>query len=136
VCTSSGHAEVNAACELFKTQLWLGTIVDELMPLEDAEHAARYTIKEDAEVAIAWATAPNVSAKTRHFSVKYYFMKESVDEKLLRMVKVATTDQVADIFTKALGRVLFEKHRNALGVVGRDTYDLGGEGCRKVTGWC
>jgi hypothetical protein len=135
VCTSSAHAEIASACELFKSQLWLGKVVDDLMPLEDSEAVGRYTIYEDASAAIAWATAPNVTSKSKHFSVKYYFVKEAVDDKILNLDKVSTHDQIADIFTKGLDRLTFEKHRTSMGVVSIATYNLGGDKCRAVMGW-
>jgi hypothetical protein len=135
ICTSTAHAEISAASELFKAQLWLGGFMSELEPTVDAESCGRYTIFEDNAAAIAWSEAPNVSNKTRHFSVKYHFVKEAVTEKMLKLEYTPTKEQVADIFTKALDRELFGKFRSAMGVVPRETYELGGVECRKVMGW-
>jgi len=58
-----------------------------------------------------------------------------VEDKILNLDKVHTGDQVADIFTKGLDRLTFEKHRASMGVVSFATYNLGGDKCREVMGW-
>jgi hypothetical protein len=54
------------------------------------------------------------SERTKHVDVKYHFITEKVQDGTVQLVWVPSTQQAADIFTKALGRVLFEKFRQAL----------------------
>ena len=51
------------------------------------------------------------SAQAKHYRVEQAFIRENVTDKLVRLVNVASEDNAADFFTKALGTKLFCKHR-------------------------
>lgn len=53
----------------------------------------------------------------KHIDIKYHYSRSLVEEKRLEVKHVGTTEQTADIFTKPLERVKFEKFRTMLGVV-------------------
>ena len=56
-------------------------------------------------------------SKTKHIPIKYYFIKEHVLEKTVKLEHIGTKDQVADIFTKPIPRETFEYLRQKLGVI-------------------
>ncbi len=56
-------------------------------------------------------------AKTKHIEVHYHFIREKVLTKEINLIHVNTEDQVADIFTKALGTDKLKKFRKMLGVL-------------------
>jgi hypothetical protein len=49
--------------------------------------------------------------------VHYHFIREKVIAKEIDLIHVSTEDQVADIFTKALGTDKLRKFREMLGVL-------------------
>jgi hypothetical protein len=49
--------------------------------------------------------------------VHYHFIREKVLAKEINLIHVSTEDQVADIFTKALGTEKLRKFRKMLGVL-------------------
>jgi hypothetical protein len=49
--------------------------------------------------------------------VQYHFIREKVIAKEIDLIHVRTKDQVADIFTKALGTNKLRKFRKMLGVL-------------------
>jgi len=49
--------------------------------------------------------------------VHYHFIREKVLVKEIDLIHVSTEDQVADIFTKALGTYKLKKFRKMLGVL-------------------
>jgi hypothetical protein len=49
--------------------------------------------------------------------VQYHFIKEKVLTKEIDLIRVSTENQVADIFTKALGTDKLKKFRKMLGVL-------------------
>ncbi len=55
--------------------------------------------------------------RTKHIEVHYHFIREKVLAKEIDLIHVSTKDQVADIFTKALGTNKLKKFRQMLGVV-------------------
>ena len=62
--------------------------------------------------------APNPQSKTRlkHVDTRQMKTSEYIASGLLQVHHISTHMQPADIFTKPLARILFERHRNALGV--------------------
>ncbi len=49
-------------------------------------------------------------ARTKHIKVHYHFIREKVLAKEIDLIHVNTKDQVADIFTKALGTNKLKKY--------------------------
>ena len=80
------------------------------------------TVFEDNNGCLALATAPKMTPRTKHIAVKYHFFKSHIGvqkgkdgkEKGIRIVKVESEFQKADIFTKGLPHVDFERIRGLL----------------------
>jgi hypothetical protein len=66
---------------------------------------------------ILLANNPIYHVKTKHIKVHYHFIKEKVVAKEIDLIHVSTEDQVADIFTKALGIDKLKKFRQMFGVL-------------------
>ncbi len=60
---------------------------------------------------------PVYHARTKHIEVDYHFIREKVLAKEIDLIHVNTKDQVADIFTKALGIDKLKKFQKMLGVL-------------------
>ncbi len=56
-------------------------------------------------------------ARTKHIEVHYHFIREKVIAKEIDLIHVNIEDQVANIFTKALGTNKLKKVRQMLGVL-------------------
>jgi len=52
---------------------------------------------------ILFANNPVYHAGIKHIEVHYHFIREKILAKEIDLIHVSTEDQVADIFTKALG---------------------------------
>ena len=48
-------------------------------------------------------------ARTKHIEINFHFVREKVSAGSLKVRFISTQDQIADIFTKALGRETFER---------------------------
>ncbi len=59
-------------------------------------------------------------ARTKHIEVHYHFIREKVLAKEIDLIHVNTENQVANIFTKALGIDKLRKFRKMLGVLEMD----------------
>jgi hypothetical protein len=66
---------------------------------------------------ILLANNPVYHARTKHIEVHYHFIREKILAKEINLIHVNTEDQVADIFTKALGIDKLKKFRKMLGVL-------------------
>jgi hypothetical protein len=55
-----------------------------------------------------------LSGKSKHFRVRYHFLKELIDEGKLKLTYVPTDDMVADVLTKPMGGENFRLLRSAI----------------------
>ena len=55
--------------------------------------------------------------KTKHIAIKYHYLRELVQDKIVRMEYVNTREQLDDIFTKALPKEPHEYLRSQLGLL-------------------
>uniref|UniRef100_A0A0A9HJY2 Retrovirus-related Pol polyprotein from transposon TNT 1-94 n=1 Tax=Arundo donax TaxID=35708 RepID=A0A0A9HJY2_ARUDO len=55
--------------------------------------------------------------RSKHIDVRYHFIRECMGNGSISARFIGTKDQLADIFTKALGRVRFQELRATIGVV-------------------
>jgi hypothetical protein len=73
------------------------------------------TVFEDNNDALSLAVAPKITPRTKHIAVKYHHFRESIGEnKGILIVKIGTSEQKADIFTKGLTSDLFKGIRKLL----------------------
>jgi hypothetical protein len=70
----------------------------------------------DNKSAIALAKNPVHHDRSKHIDVKYHSIREHIEKGRVEVAYVRTHDQLADILTKALGRVRFIEMRQKLGV--------------------
>ncbi|KAL1455732.1 hypothetical protein WDU94_009805 [Cyamophila willieti] len=62
------------------------------------------------------------SKRSKHIDVKYHFLKDSIQKKLIIIQYVDTKKNTADIMTKALGRCIFSIHLVSLKLIASDNY--------------
>jgi len=60
---------------------------------------------------------PVYHVRTKHIEVHYHFIREKVLAKEIDLIHVSTENQVANIFTKALGTDKLRKFRKMFGVL-------------------
>ena len=56
-------------------------------------------------------------SKTKHIDIRYHFIRDLVERKILALKYIPTERQNADIFTKPLNRSKFEILRQVIGVI-------------------
>lgn len=71
----------------------------------------------DSQSAIALSQNPVYHARTKHIAIKYHYIRELVANKEIALKYVSTTDNTADVLTKALPTPAHEKHVAGLGLV-------------------
>ena len=71
----------------------------------------------DKTSAINISKNPMMHAKTKHIAIKYHYVRELVEDKLVKMEYINSKEQIVDIFTKPLPKDSFEYLRGKLGVI-------------------
>jgi hypothetical protein len=110
VALSSCEAELIALTDAVKEAMWL----QKLLELFNIQQPLR--IYEDNQSTIKIAENAVFSDRTKHLQVRFQFIKELIEQKRLEIVYCPTKDMTADILTKHLGRVLHQRHSEALGL--------------------
>ena len=60
---------------------------------------------------------PKFHNRTKHIEVSYHYVREQVDNKNISVKYCRTEDMLADVMTKGLSKVQFERFRDMLGLV-------------------
>ena len=56
-------------------------------------------------------------SKTKHIEIRYHFIRDLVERKVVALEYIPTKRQNANIFTKPLDRSMFESFRQVIGVI-------------------
>ncbi|MCO5547145.1 hypothetical protein L7F22_000587 [Adiantum nelumboides] len=99
IAHSSTEAEYVAASLASREVLWLSQLIYEMrLPIPmDPSPISLYC---DNQSAIALASAPQLSSKTRHISIAYHALKELVEHGFISLIYIRTSDNWADCLTK------------------------------------
>lgn len=70
----------------------------------------------DNQSAMRMVESPNFKGRTVHIAVHYHFTRELKEKGAIKLEFVPSAENLADIFTKALAREKFCKHRSSMGI--------------------
>jgi hypothetical protein len=125
VTLSTCEAEYVAASWCVCHAIWLRNLLCELgLPQSDATK-----IRVDNKSAIELAKNPVHHERSKHIDVRFHFIREHVKKGDVQMDHVATRDQAADIFTKALPTELFNHGKTLLGMMEGKEFEFKGGIC-------
>ena len=116
---STTEAEVVALSQAMRELIWLRRLTVDIAStlgskLKD-EVEIKSTVFEDSSGAIALAHKSGTTSRTKHIHTKHWFFKEHIGEGSgIKLVKIDTEQQLADIFTKGVEEKLFVPLRNRL----------------------
>ena len=93
------------------------------------EEQKRVKLMVDNQSAITLSKNPVHHNRTKHIDTRYHFIRQCIEDKNIEITFIRTEDQLADIFTKALGRMKLQEMRSRIGVTNIRTEELdqGGE---------
>jgi hypothetical protein len=114
VACSSTEAEYVALSSAAREGMWLRGLLKELQILDDKTTTTLYC---DNQSAIRLSENPVLHQRTKHIDIKHHYIRECVGGGHLKISHVPSADNIADIFTKPLGRTQFEHLRHRLGLV-------------------
>lgn len=107
IALSSGEAKL---CELFKATAHAKGIMSNLL---DFGHELNCTVCTDASASIGMVIRLG-RGRTMHIDVQYLWIQGEVQNKALKVVKVGTVDNPADVPTKNLNAETMGKHMAAM----------------------
>jgi hypothetical protein len=113
VAKSSCEAEYMASAAAASQAVWLRRVLEEVTGVG----VLVPTIRMDNTTAIALAKNPVLHDWSKHIDMKFHFTRECVEHGDINLERVGTGDELADILTKALGRVHFQELQERIGVV-------------------
>jgi hypothetical protein len=110
VAQSCAEAEYIALCQCSKEMSFVANLVESIGMCVKKP----MVIYSDSESAIAIAKGKSLSPKSKHIEVRFYYVRDKIVSGEISIEKVSTDENIADMFTKSLGRVKFQKHRNVI----------------------
>ncbi|KAH9782268.1 hypothetical protein KPL71_008823 [Citrus sinensis] len=111
VALSTTEAEYTAAVDAIKEVIWLKGMVTDL-----GYEQRQIIVHCDSQSAIYLSKNQIHHEKTKHIDIKLPFVRLEVPEGVVKLVKIHTDDNVADMLTKALLGAKFEFCVNSAGV--------------------
>ena len=96
-----------------KEVLWMRTLLDELkFNVEDAS-----PMMMDNRLALVVMKNPEYHSHMKHIQISYHWIHQVVKRKQIAPYFIPTGKMTADILTKALARLLIERHHLKMGVM-------------------
>jgi hypothetical protein len=112
ISLSSTEAEYKALCSATCEAIWLRRILEDVGQKQEGPTS----IKCDNQSTIKLASNPIYHARSKHIETQHYFVREKIQSQEIEINYCNTNDNVADIFTKSLGKIKFVTFREMLGV--------------------
>lgn len=110
VSLSTAEAEFISASDVSKDIIWIRHLLCEI----NCEQKKSTVFFEDKQTAIRWANEGVRNAK--HFAIRRHFVDEAVKAGIISIQYCSSENMLADVMTKPLLRVSFQRHRDGLGV--------------------
>lgn len=112
VAESSTEAEYHAPLNAAPEAIFLRQLLNEL----GQTNLESVKVYGDNQGALALAKNQVFGGRLRHLKLKEHAVRDHVKNKDIEVVYIATKEMIADIFTKALPKPQFTKHRTNMGM--------------------
>ena len=113
VALSTAEAEYYAAATGAQELDWIRQLLEEIF-IKNLKLKGKYELLIDNKSTINITKNPSMHGKTKHIDIKYHYLKELVQNKILHPRYIRTDEQLADILTKPLNKNLFNKFRDRI----------------------
>ena len=115
VAQSTAESEYVAACAAAREAEWCKLVYDDVLGGNvGVDESMPVVLKEDNEACIQLANNFMVSRKSRHIRIRFHYVRQQVRDGVIRLEKIKGTENPADLFTKILPPLTFEKHAQVM----------------------
>jgi hypothetical protein len=115
VALSSAESEYISMCAGAKEVTWLRRLVHGLDV--GIDNKAPTVMHVDNQAAIALAQNYSVNRRNKHIDVRFHFIRDAVQNGVLKLEYCSTDVMIADMLTKSLGRIKLESFVKAIGLL-------------------
>jgi len=112
VALSSTESEYMSASDACRHLCWQQTFLTEL-----GFGPPPIPLCVDNQGAIFLASNPTHDHRTKHIDIRYHFIREKIEDDIIKLYHIPSEDQIADILTKSLSVEKFSKFISSLGIV-------------------
>ena len=111
VALSTAESEYYAISAATQQLIWTKQLLGEVtMGMSDI----KATIKTDSQSAMAMTSKDNMHNRTKHIDIKHHFVRDHIKKKTMQIQWVPTHHQLADILTKPLPKIQYERMRDRI----------------------
>ena len=110
IALSTNESEYIALSQSLRDVIPLIELLRELraaIPRNENSPTMHCTVHEDNQGCIDLVKTPRMRPRTKHIALKYHHFREYVRKKIVSVEYVESKEQIADIYTKALGDCQF-----------------------------
>ena len=111
IALSSTEAEYMALSDCSRQIVWMHTLMGEL-----GYQLPAIPVHGDNQGSIFIASNPVTEKRSKHIDIRFHYIREVVDRGLVELYFINGEENPADLLTKNLGRVKFQKFRAMLGL--------------------
>lgn len=97
------ESEYIGLCQATTEAIWCKRILEEIKFISD--HQNKATVLCDNKAAIDFSRNKVENSRTKHIDVRYHFVRESVERKLISLEYIQFQANLANVFMKNLKRV-------------------------------
>jgi hypothetical protein len=112
ITLSSTEAEYVVLSEAAHEAKWLTSLYGEL----DYQAQEPITLLGDNDGSIAIATNPQFHKRSKHIAIRFHWIRQQIQQKVLQIQSCRDPQQTADILTKALTPEKHNRHVTGLGL--------------------
>jgi hypothetical protein len=113
VALSTTEAEYMTICDACKELIWLKGLYAELCGVESC-----ISLHCDNQSEIYLIKDQMLHERTKHIDIKYHFVRDVIEEGKLKVCKISTHDNPADMMTKPVPVAKFELCSSLVGLIG------------------
>ena len=112
VSRSTTEAEYMALSSAAQEAVWLRRLLNDIGLTQETPSL----IYEDNRGAIQLSKNAKFHNRTKHIDISVHFVQEKVNDQVINVDNCQTEDMMADIMTKPVSKVKFEKFRSMMGI--------------------